>query len=140
MSATDKKYLKLVDAWNAAGAGIVDEPIDYYTNWWQISWDEAAQFGITPSLNNALCLAYTRAQNMMDMTDSGDLWTERDAQSDRKHYPLYAGNPPSWDAVAATRFMSEVCQLPYRECAGYMKFVINAMDRAGLIEYAPRYQ
>lgn len=135
-TATDKKYTRLVDEWNKAGRNVVKRPICYLTNWWQISQQEAAQFGIDPTLNNALCLAYTRFQNMAGITDSG-LWIDADAISDQERYHPYisdnTGAEIKWHGVAAARFMSEVCQLPYQDCAGYIEFITSAMDRAGLV-------
>lgn len=136
MTQADKKYQSLLQEWNACGTGLVDEPVDYYMNWWEISVMEAKQFGIDPKLNNALCLAYTRFQNMIGTTDSG-IWEDEDAELDLENYKPYtndnAGGEIQWNAVAAARFMSEVCKLPYQSCVGYIQFVENAMDRAGLI-------
>ena len=93
MTKTDKRYADLVQFYEQQGHGIVNDPICYFDNWNEISWDEAKAFDIDPYLNNRLWLAYTRYQNMLAITDSG-IWTEEDAQDDRAHYPLYSPEEP----------------------------------------------
>ena len=135
MTKTDERYVSLVAFYESQGPGIVDRPILYFDNWYEISWGEAKEFGIDPYLNNRLWLAYTRYQNMLGITDSGT-WTEEDAQDDRSHYPLYAPEEPLvLHGVCAARFMSEVCDLPYKDCYGYILFITAAMERAGLCSH-----
>ncbi|MBI1274445.1 hypothetical protein GC177_00545 [bacterium] len=136
MSAVDRKYLQLVAEWNAKGSGIVKKRIIYQENWWQISLKEAKKFGIDPHLNNALCLAYTRYQNMLGITDSG-IWEESEGLQDMRKYIAYTEDNPGaeiwWRASAAARFMSEICNLPYKSCTGYVEFVKTIMEQAGLV-------
>lgn len=132
MTKTDKRYIELVKFFEQYGAGIVDTPISYLDNWYEISWTEAEAFGIDPYLNNRLWLAYSRYQNMLDITDSG-IWTEEDAQDDLASYFAYAPAEKFFiHDVYASRFMSEVCNLPYDDCYGYILFIDAAMIRAGL--------
>ena len=135
MNQTDKRYKDLVEEFEAMGPGIVEEPICYFDNWYEISWEEAKEFGIDPYLNNRLWLAYTRYQNMLGITDSG-IWTDEDEMADRASYGRMYGlqeNESVVHDVCTARFMSEVCNLPYQDCYGYLFFIHAAMDRAGLI-------
>lgn len=132
MTKTDERYVSLVAFYESHGPGIVDRPILYFDNWYEISWGESKEFGVDPYLNNRLWLAYTRYQNMLGITDSGT-WTQEDAQDDRAYYPLYSPEEPLvLHGVCAARFMSEVCDLPYKDCYGYILFITAAMIRCGL--------
>lgn len=138
MTRTDKRYADLVQFYERTGPGIVDRPICYFDNWYEISWGEAEAFGINPYLNNHLWLAYTRYQNMLGITDSGT-WTDEDAQDDLAAYSAYALDEQLvLHGVCAARFMSEVCSLPYQDCYAYILFITSAMERAGLGEMLPK--
>lgn len=134
------------EMFRAGGHNIVSEPIDYFTNWFQISIKRAAKFKINAFLNNQLCAAYTRYLNMVGVTDSG-IWCDCTAHLDRQLYQDYL--PPTCPLEASkeyltvdiemqARFMSEVCNLPLPDCQGYILYMISLMREAGLGHSAPR--
>jgi hypothetical protein len=133
-----KKFLKGVAEMEAFhGTGLIEELTDPQINWTKISLVEAAMFNINPHLNNALCVAYSRFEGMLDICVT-DPFDETDAEDDRDIFKEYM--PERWTPdyhvfcpSMAASFMAEACKLPLLDCVGYVQMRDASMRRAGLV-------